>query len=462
MERVKQIPKKYLITILIVIVILLVYVIGASYFSSHFLPRTYAGPIKVSQMTVDYANETLEEEIPTSTLVFQEKDENIGYIELGQLNIQINMNDSLQQALEQQNKWAWPFALVRPKKVINIKEQIQLETQVVEALIPNLGVHNDDREPTIDAAIIKDEEGAFQVREEVYGNQVSSESLTEAIKNKVSAGIGELELEEAYIQPTKLAEGEAIQEQLAELEKMKNSTITLEFAGNSETIPKELIESWIYIDESNELQVDAEAVDAYIVSLNEQYSGLLNPWTFTSTYQGDVQVQPGTYGWYIDRFEEAPLIIEDVHNGAQVTREPVVYGSSYGMGNDIGGDYVEVDITYQMMFIYKDYQLVLETPIVSGIVGAETVPGAYQVWNKEVDTELVGYNVITERDYVQPVNYWIAFDDNAQGIHDASWQATFGGNAYVTAGSQGCINTPPGIMGQVFGLVEYGMPVMIF
>lgn len=462
MEYVKQIPKKYLVAFSVVIVMLFIYFSGVGYFDSHFLPRSYAGPINVSQMTADNATQTFVEDIPSSTLVFSESEEDIGYIELSQLNIQANVGDTLHQALNNQNQWSWPLALIRPKEVINIKDHIQIDDQLVEALIPNIGVSNDDRTPTTNAVITKNDEGAFVVNEEVYGNQISTASLSEAIKESVGAGGGTLELEEAYDQPVELAEGEGIQNQLANLEQMKSSSITLEFAGHSETIDGELIESWIYVDENNELQVDADAVDAYIVSLNEQYSGLLNPWTFNSTYQGEVQVQAGTYGWYIDRYEEAPLIIQDIHDGAQVTREPVVYGSSYGMGNDIGGDYVEVDIAYQMMFIYRDYQLVLETPIVSGIVGAETVPGAYQVWNMEVDTNLTGYNTITGRDYIQPVSYWIAFDDQAQGIHDASWQSNFGGNAYVTAGSLGCINTPPGIMGQVFELVDYGMPVMIF
>lgn len=462
MEWIKQVPKKLFIVVSVVLVALVVYLIGVSYFNSHFLPRSYAGPIKVSQMTVEHATQVVEEGIPTSTLMFQEADKDIGFIELNQLDIRVNTDNYLGQALQEQNAWLWPFALIRPKEVINIKENIQLDEQLVEALIPNLGVENSDRTATQNAFLVKDEQGVFEVQEEVYGNQVNSTTLTDVIKDKISEGNGSIKLEEAYDQPTELAEGEIIQNQLVSLERMKNTSITLEFAGNSVTIPQELIETWIYVDEEGQLQVDAESVDSYIVSLNEEYSGLLNTWTFTSTYQGEVQVQPGTYGWYIDRFEEAPIIIQNIHDGAQLTREPIVYGSSYGMGSDIGGDYVEVDIAYQMMFIYKDHQLVLETPIVSGIVGAETVPGAYQVWNMEEDTDLVGYNTITEKDYIQPVSYWIAFDDQAQGIHDASWQSSFGGNAYMTSGSLGCINTPPGIMGQVFELVEYGMPVMIF
>ena len=330
MEWIKQVPKKLFIVVSVVLVALVVYLIGVSYFNSHFLPRSYAGPIKVSQMTVEHATQVVEEGIPTSTLMFQEADKDIGFIELNQLDIRVNTDNYLGQALQEQNAWLWPFALIRPKEVINIKENIQLDEQLVEALIPNLGVENSDRTATQNAFLVKDEQGVFEVQEEVYGNQVNSTTLTDVIKDKISEGNGSIKLEEAYDLPTELAEGEIIQNQLVSLERMKNTSITLEFAGNSVTIPQELIETWIYVDEEGQLQVDAESVDSYIVSLNEEYSGLLNTWTFTSTYQGEVQVQPGTYGWYIDRFEEAPIIIQNIHDGAQLTREPIVYGSSYG------------------------------------------------------------------------------------------------------------------------------------
>ena len=123
---------------------------------------------------------------------------------------------------------------------------------------------------------------------------------------------------------------------------------------------------------------------------------------------------------------------------------------------------MEVDIVNQMMTIYIDGEIALQTAIVTGTPGTNTVPGAYQVWNMEEDSTLVGYNPRTEQDYEQPVDYWIAFDDNAQGIHDASWQPYFGGDAYLQRGSLGCINTPPGVMPEVFNLVYYGMPVIIF
>ncbi len=131
------------------------------------------------------------------------------------------------------------------------------------------------------------------------------------------------------------------------------------------------------------------------------------------------------------------------------------------MNGSIGDTYVEVDLTHQMMLIYIDGELVLDTPIVSGKIGANTIPGAYQVWEKLENTDLTGYDPTRNRNYVQPVDYWIAFDDQLQGIHDANWQPYFGGDAYLTGGSLGCINTPPSVMSTVYDLVSVGMPVLV-
>lgn len=462
MEKIRQLPKRYVITAIVALLILLIYFVGAFYFQSHFLPRSYAGPVEISQMTPQQATETVEQNLESKTLIFNENENNIGYIEMNQIGMSAEVDELMGQAIQNQNGWSWPIAFFNGDKVVNIQDHIQIDENIVAGLVPSLGINNEEREPTVDAQLVKNDNGEISVAEETYGNQVTSDSLAQAIVQSVGTGAGQLNIEDAYVKPTELTESESLIQRADTIEQMKGTSITLEFDGNSVTIPQEQINAWIYLDEDNNPQVDQEAVEEYILSLNEQYAGLFLPRNFNSTYQGEVQVQPGTYGWFIDRYDEAELIVQDIHNGAQVTREPVIGGSGYGMGDYVGEDYVEVDIAYQMMFIYRDGQLVLDTPIVSGIIGAETVPGAYQVWNMEQDTNLVGYNTITEQDYVQPVSYWIAFDDQAQGIHDASWQSSFGGNAYQTAGSLGCINTPPGMMGQVFELVEYGMPVIIF
>ena len=47
-----------------------------------------------------------------------------------------------------------------------------------------------------------------------------------------------------------------------------------------------------------------------------------------------------------------------------------------------------------------------------------------------------------------------------QGLHDASWQTSFGGDTYKTKGSHGCINLPPKVAAQVYENAYKGIPII--
>lgn len=457
-----KIKKRGLLVGVILATVFLIYIIGIVYFNSHFYPGIKAGPVNIGQLSVAAAQDEINKQLNEENLLFTEAGQEVGHLESSQLQVQVPFEETLNQELEKQNSLLWPFQIFYMNPTFNIRDHIEMNPEEIEKLISNLGVNNESRQATVNAQLVKNEDNFYDVVEEIQGNQVDINSMEAALTQTLVSGLDQVQLENAYIKPTVTANSEAMTAKQNLVEKMIGTQITLTFDGNEITIPAEEIRQWIYMDENNQPQVNIESVEEYIYGLNEQYSSLFLPRSFESTYQGTVQVQDGTFGWYIDRYEEAPIIAEAIINRENLTRTPIIAGTGYGLEDEVGGSYVEIDLTYQMMFIYLDHQLVLETPIVSGIIGAETIPGAYQVWNMEKDTDLVGYNVITQKDYVQPVSYWIAFDNQAQGIHDANWQSYFGGDAYMTAGSLGCINTPPAVMGQVFDLVYYGMPVLIF
>jgi lipoprotein-anchoring transpeptidase ErfK/SrfK len=47
------------------------------------------------------------------------------------------------------------------------------------------------------------------------------------------------------------------------------------------------------------------------------------------------------------------------------------------------------------------------------------------------------------------------------GSHDSNWQPAYGGELWKTVGSHGCVNTPPGVMAELFDMVEVGTPVIV-
>ena len=160
-----------------------------------------------------------------------------------------------------------------------------------------------------------------------------------------------------------------------------------------------------------------------------------------------------------DRDAELTQLLEDLKSGEDVSREPVY--SSSGMKrngtDDLAGSYIEVSLDSQHLWLYKDGALVTETDIVSGkpVKGRETYRGAWPIAYKASPFNLTS----NEYGYDVKVNYWMPFV-YGQGLHDASWQSSFGGNRYKTNGSHGCINLRVDKAKLLYEKVYKGMPVL--
>ena len=124
----------------------------------------------------------------------------------------------------------------------------------------------------------------------------------------------------------------------------------------------------------------------------------------------------------------------------------------------VGNDHVLVSLKNQYMWIFKGGKLALATPIIGGKPSTPTITG-----NFYVEYTYAGGTYLTGADYRSWVEYWIPFS-GAYGIHDANWQAasSFGNpQAYLFAGSHGCVNVQPSVMPSVYRLLYGGMPVTV-
>ncbi|MGN0377506.1 MAG: L,D-transpeptidase, partial [Suilimivivens sp.] len=125
--------------------------------------------------------------------------------------------------------------------------------------------------------------------------------------------------------------------------------------------------------------------------------------------------------------------------------------------NDIGDTYIEVDMTEQMLYYYKEGELVIETPVVTGNTSLKrgTPCGTNYVYGKQKNRTLRGEG------YTAFVKYWIPVNGNI-GIHDSSWRKEYGGDIYIKNGSHGCINTPEEEVSKLYDMVEIGTPCIMF
>lgn len=457
--------KKILISVLSILLIIGVgYSAGIGYYAEKFQANTTFGQVDISNLTLQEAQNQVETIIKEQEINLTENGNPIGTIKLGDLEPELATEEVLTQTYNNQNPNEWLTGYFQSHEYDNVLiDSVDFSPSKISEQLFDLGLDNSERTPARDASIEYSDAQGYYVNEAEAGNQLDMDKVEALIIGGIQSGQDTIEINEAYLEPSVEDNDEIISNVMDEIDKASNSEITLTIADNEVVIPKEEIQSWIYFDVNNEIVFDQNLIHEYLGTLNEEYATYNQPRQFESTYEGTVTVEPGTLGWSIDRETETANIAEDLYAGGSITREPAIVGTGYNTSgsDDIGDSYIEISIDHQHMWVYLDGQVAVETPIVTGQIGTDTVAGAYSIWDKEENANLTGYNPRTEAEYNQPVSYWLPFDDTGQGIHDASWQGSFGGNTYQVSGSLGCINTPPGAMVEVFNQAYLGMPVII-
>ena len=121
---------------------------------------------------------------------------------------------------------------------------------------------------------------------------------------------------------------------------------------------------------------------------------------------------------------------------------------------------VVVDISSQTLVVYSGNKIVLTSPIVSGLANSsrETDIGIFCVLNKLKDTYLED----EEETYKSHVDYWMPFNENGEGLHDANgWRSRYGGDIYKTNGSHGCVNMPLEKAAELYDIISIGDSVLV-
>ncbi|MCR5591521.1 MAG: L,D-transpeptidase [Lachnospiraceae bacterium] len=119
-----------------------------------------------------------------------------------------------------------------------------------------------------------------------------------------------------------------------------------------------------------------------------------------------------------------------------------------------GMTYIDVSLDNQILTYFVNGAPVLTTPCVTGGPRNSTPRGVFAI------NSLVPGKYLSGPTWHVWVNRWMRFCGNC-GIHDASWRRSFGGNIYRSNGSHGCVNIPPSVANQLYGMVTLGTVVIV-
>ena len=242
------------------------------------------------------------------------------------------------------------------------------------------------------------------------------------------------------------------------MDKYVSANITYKIGDNTVVVDGSLIHNWLNVSKDMNVTISDSKVYNFVLSLANKYNTVGKTREFNSSTGKVVKVSGGSYGWKINVSEETNSLISLIKEGTTTTRTPIYSQKAKVMGpSDIGDTYVEIDLSKQHLWFYKDGSLVTEGDVVTGNISkkTDTPPGVYFLNYKEKNATLKG------EDYSTPVDFWMPFNGGI-GLHDAKWRNKFGGDIYKTSGSHGCVNCPPELAKTIFENIEAGTPVVCY
>lgn len=442
------------------LLLLILYLCIAFYYRSHFFSKSTINGVDVSNLTLGEGKDAINAQIRSYQLTLQGRNDISDSISGEDIDLHSEFDQSISDLLEQQNGFAWPIALLKTH-TMEIATILQYDENRLTERFNQLSFFAEENiiEPE-NAFISEYGEKGYVIIPEKHGAKLKKDEFFEAVKDAITKLESALSIEELghYKKPKITSESPKLINALDIVNRMVSTEITYEFGEDTEVLDGDRISGWISIDNKFKVHLDVNGVKEFVDEIGKNYNSFGRTRTFTTSYGNVIKVEGGDYGWWLNRPAEVEELVELIENGEQLVKEPVYYQTANQYGkDDIGDTYVEVNLTAQHLFFYKDGKLILQSEFVSGNLSKDygTPTGTYPIQYKENDATLEG------EDYSTPVKYWMPFNGNI-GFHDASWREEFGGDIYKTNGSHGCINMPPENAKIMFQNIKRGVAVIVY
>ena len=456
-----KVSKRVLGGIISFVAILLMYIGVSIYFKDRFCFGSSVNNISLAGKTVHEANKKISSKINTYKIEIIERNNKKECISANDMGLENNAKGKIKKLKENQNSLGWLPSLFKSKnkKTVDI---VKVNKDMLKKSIDELQCFNEDNIVEPENIKLKYNEKNYEISSIVKGNKLNKDVVYKKILEAVLNGKTSINLdkEQCYEEPKYNEKSSKVVNTIEKLNKYVNSKITISFGDKKELLDGDTINKWLSIDEDYNITIDEESVQEYVNDLSYKYNTIGITRKFTNSYGNTVSVTGGSYGYSIDKEKEISEILKLIKSGKSKEIEPEfkqksftkVYGS-----NDIGKTYVEVNLTSQHLWFYKDGILIVEGDVVTGKVsdGHGTPKGTYFLAYKQKNATLKGEG------YETPVSYWMPFN-NGIGIHDATWRSSFGGEIYYYGGSHGCVNAPYGIASTIYNNIEPGTPIICY
>lgn len=437
--------KKALIVFLVFIGIITgIWVGGAYYFKDKYLPYTYINNRNVQGLEIESVINDLENSIKNDIdIKIGDKTYNIPSSNA----IYLANRDNIIEAVKPKSPLNWLKRSIEQPVYNIVKLEVGVDNEKLAEDIQESKILDYSKTP-IDAKISEYESGVgYKIIPDEYGYQIDENKLISKLDDCLKNKIYTIDIsDDCKVAAKVTSNDESLNAKVNELNSLINKKITVKYGETEFKLNSDILNSWLINDETGKAILDEEKEKEYLKDLQNKFKTVLDKDSLV--YNSE-------------------KTNEEIKEALNYTQDKIINISTIkpdeGFNSELNSiNYVEVNITEQHVYIWKEGKIVFDTPCVSGtdIEDRRTHDGVFQITYKTKNAVLKGPRRNGKPSYTSPVSYWMPFDRNI-GMHDATWRSQFGGKIYKTNGSHGCVNLPLSAAKTIYSYVEQGETVWV-
>ncbi len=449
------------------------YIGGAVFFMNHFYPATTINGSDISMKTQEEVADMIGEMVSDYSIEVSGAGMNFT-VSSQDMGIQADGGRIAESALADNKPWTWPAQI---SKTHDITDRMVTEYNaggLEEVVIAQVEAWNEEATDPVDATLAYNEDAnAYEVVPEQPGTKFDAQAVLEVVNEAVSTMEPSAQLsEEQLMKPSILSDDEDLLSAQETANGYVQADLHLILGESSEVaeINADQISQWVTFEDDMSVSFDDEAMDGWLTDLGNGMDTVGTERTYTRPNGKTVTVEGGTYGWEVDTAAMVELVREEIKSGTQgEVYVPWIAGAAYynGPGEVDWSDYIDVDLSEQHVYYYTgDGELLWESDCITGMPDGkhDTPTGIWTLFSMESPATLKGEILASTGapEYETQVQYWMPFTYSGCGLHDATWQPSFGGSMYSQGyGSHGCVNLSYDAAQSLYGIATVGIPVIV-
>jgi lipoprotein-anchoring transpeptidase ErfK/SrfK len=468
--------------------LLIVYVAGFVYFSGHFYQEATINGVSVSGMNKEIARRTLDNFYKNYSLELVLVDGSTESIDANDIDMVITLKDEFSKCLSGQKAYAW-FVNMFQAYDFGIDADTAWNQEKLEDIYSDMDILKSSNMEKPQDAYVGVVDGKFAIVKEELGSTIDVEEFEKVVEDSLCSVIASVDMVQAncYSLPEVYEDDADIKAELDAKNEYAENEIKLQLDDLTLEPGMQLYEE-VLEKKGDGYEVSQSKVAKYVKKLAEEYDTLDTDRTFTTSWNNrKIQTYGSAFGYVMNQEETVKALKKALEKKQPATVEVVFDSKGYTLQgeNDIGDSYIEVNLSEQHVYAYKDGKQVAEGDCVSGneSAGNGTCIGLYAVQDKLSPTVLRGEKkavtkTVTKKnkkgkkvkvkettyeyEYESPVTYWMQFNGGI-GLHDAAgWRSTYGGSIYYYSGSHGCVNLPLDLAQTLYETFDVGTPVIVY